>query len=132
MSKKETGKMTMAEMLKEYNTLTGNGIKKFSSRAVAEHRLAGARITVPKAGSKSKTVTKNAKVLVKATTKKPNAATGVKKPRIKVQVGSRKFPSVHNAYMELNIPLGTVHRTRKELHATGKAIVGKHNFKVIK
>lgn len=45
---KAIAQLTTAEMVAEYNTLTGKSIKKFSSRAAGERQLAAARANDPK------------------------------------------------------------------------------------
>ena len=110
MSKQSTTKMTIAQMVKEYNTLTGKSISKFPSRAVAQRRLNGARITVPPK------VERKAKV-----------SSG-----LAVAIGSNKYPSATAAFKAIGIAsLSKLRRIRKELHKNGAASIGGHKLRMV-
>lgn len=63
--------MTTAEMVAEYNTLTGKSIKKFSSRGAGEKQLAKAREANPQPTVVEKTMSKAKPEAKKTEAKKP-------------------------------------------------------------
>lgn len=117
--RKEPTKMKMAEIVKEYKQITGKTIK--TTRAVAERRLTGARITIPK---KSDCIFDEPSALV--TSKTPSVTSGV-------FVGKHQYPSFTAAFRALKLANGSMavlRRVRKELKAKGEATVEGHEFRM--
>ena len=86
---KTIAQLTTAEMVAEYNTLTGKSIKKFSSRAVGDSQLAKAR-----AEASTTEHTQDGKIY-KMRARRDNVAVE----------GVGTFLSVHEAFKKLNLPL---------------------------
>lgn len=115
--RKEPTKMKMAEIVKEYKQITGKTIK--TTRAVAERRLTGARITIPT----------RAEMPVEDGAPKPpitNKSGGV-------FVGKHQYSSFTAAFRALKLANGSMavlRRVRKELKAKGEATVEGHEFRM--
>lgn len=117
--------MTTAEILAEYNKLTGKKTKKFADRKTAERRLKGARSL--DAFDRKKVVSKK---------KKPvsNVAQHARH-RVSVQKGKTKaqeYRSVKQAFEELGLPLGVHIKFRMELKSKGSHEINGYKFKLVK
>lgn len=128
MSKTPMSKMTIIQMVKEYNQLTGKPIKdsghKLPSRPVAERRLAGARITLP---PKASVTEKNLATLKRGQAKSASAG-------MAVQAGNKHYPSFTAAFNSLKLTsnsLAVLRRVRKELKANGMATVEGHKLNMV-
>lgn len=139
--------MTTAQMVAEYNQLTGKSIKKFSDRKAGERQLASAReMAATKkllSGAASSPKAETPKASAKQTkAEKPKAAA---KPRVNidgrsksvasswadpdvaasrairtnVSVAGTMYRSVKEAFEKLNLPLGKHIKFRMELKAEG-------------
>lgn len=118
-------KETLAEMVAEYNKLTGKSIKGFKDRKAAERALKNARVLVA-----------SDKQLSKAKSSGKKLSSGSKKTvGLQIAVGNKKYSSVTAAFKDLKIAsgsLGILRRIRKELHANGEATIEGHKLRVVK
>lgn len=133
---KAINEMTTAEMVAEYNVLTGKNIKKFSSRAAGEKQLAKARSEV---SSTSQVAAKRARrdnvKIYKAPAKSVNrsksiseswnnpevAAKRARRDSVKVS-GVGVFRSVLEAFKSLNLPQSKHIKFRMALKQVGSGM----------
>lgn len=132
--------MTTAEMVVEYNSLTGKSIKKFSSRAAGEKQLEKARAehvvraeeTEDKNDNKPRAV--NKEKLSEAIAKSwENPETHLKRSRrdsVMVE-GKGHFNSVRDAFNKLNLPLEKHIKFRMELKVSRSAEFGGYKFSIV-
>lgn len=120
---KDTTKMTMPQMVAEYKKLTGKTIK--TTRAVAERRLTGARITIPTRAAI-------------ATMPPEDDAPRSNKPSITkgsaVFVGKHQYSSFTAAFRTLKLidgSMAVLRRVRKELKQNGTATVEGHELRMV-
>lgn len=124
--------MTTAEILAEYNKLTGKNVKKFTDRKAAERRLKAARIV-----SESSVTTSKSKVAAKGKKKKPHKTNVTQhiRHRVSVQKGKTKakeYRSVKQAFEELGLPLGVHIKFRMALKAKGSHEINGYKFKLVR
>lgn len=135
--------MTTAEMLCEYNVLTGKSIKKFASRAAGEKQLAAARAAEeaakkppvqfpskkeeappakqpPKEKPKKTPAVKVARGEAVAASWQDTKVRAARSARSRVVVDGVEFRSVAAAFHELGLPMNKHIKFRATLKATGK------------
>ena len=139
---KTIAQLTTAEMVAEYNTLTGKSIKKFSSRAVGDSQLAKARAEAsttehtqdgkiykapPKSMLRSKAISESwaSEKIAKKRARRDNVAVE----------GVGTFRSVHEAFKKLNLPLNQHIKFRMALKQDGNGVFEtgdkKYHFKLV-
>lgn len=146
---KTIAEMSTAEILAEYNKLTGKATKRFADRATGEKQLAKARAETPAKGSKPHAASPFAG-LVKEDVKKPQKAPSKPEPKdatrsaaikdswgdsdiawkrsqrnnVTVSAGEGKvqYKSVLAAFTTLGLPASKHIKFRMELKAKGTAI----------
>lgn len=112
---KKIDDLTTAEMVAEYNALTGKAIKKFSSRAAGEKQLAAARSAQPQPTSEKKQMTtketpiapkseKRSVAISESWSKKDIAEKRARRDNVLVE-GVGTFRSVCEAFKKLNLPM---------------------------
>lgn len=140
--------MTTAEMVAEYNKLTGKSIKKFSDRKAGERQLAAARsmaetkglfsgkkpipqvpsaVAAPKKASAVSAPKKTSAPRVNIDSRSKSVASSWKNPdvaasraeRTNISVAGTFYRSVKEAFEKLGLPLGKHIKFRMELKAAG-------------
>lgn len=135
---KDIKDMTTAELVAEYNQLTGKNTKRFSTRKAGEKQVAAARGK----GSASTATVKPGKVAKVTRTRKPTgtgdraasvkeswnvrAVKAARSQRDNVKVDGTDYRSVGAAFKALNLPMGKHIRFRGELKKAGK-LAFEHN-----
>lgn len=126
-------KMTMKEIVAEYNELTGLSIKRFSSVPAGILRLRKVRkegfATKPPKGNKFR----DRHEAASETWNNPQIATKRKKRHsVKVYVDGTKsfnqYPSVAAAFKHLELPMGVHIDFRQKLVKLGKCEINNHKF----
>lgn len=129
---KQINTLTTAEMIAEYNALTGKSIKKFSSRAAGEKQLSAARDAHPQPKKETKVTTKeNTEVAVGAPksekrshaiseswANKKVAAKRARRDNVMVE-GVGTFRSVCEAFKKLNLPMNQHIKFRMHVKTDG-------------
>lgn len=147
--------MTTAEMVAEYNKLTGKSIKRFSDRKAGERQLTAARsmaetkglfsgkkpipqvpsaVAAPKKTSAPRVNIDSRSKSVASSWKNPDVAAS-RAERTNISVAGTFYRSVKEAFEKLGLPLGKHIKFRMELKAAGTKTFEhegkKYNFKVV-
>ena len=130
---KKIADLTTAEMVAEYNALTGKSIKKFSSRAAGEKQLAAARSAQPQPTSEKKQMTTKEETPVAPKSEKRSIAISeswsndkiakkrARRDNVAVE-GVGTFRSVCEAFKKLNLPLNQHIKFRMHVKASGDGV----------
>jgi hypothetical protein len=130
---KAIAEMTTAEMVAEYNALTGKDIKKFSSRAAGEKQLAKVRSEVSSTSQAASDTGKANKVPAKSVSVNRSksiseswnnpevSAKRVQRHNVKVE-GAGVFRSVLEAFKILNLPQSKHIKFRMALKQVGSGV----------
>lgn len=127
--------MTTAEMLCEYNVLTGKSVKKFASRAAGEKQLAAARAAEAAAKQPPKEEPKKVPLVKAAPNVNPDTGSSrgeaiaaswkkesvraARSVRSRVVVDGTEYRSVAAAFQELDLPMKLHVKFRADLKAAG-------------
>lgn len=134
--------MSTAELVAEYNKLTGKSIKKFSSRQAGEQQVANARVSTDLKNGREHAVEKSSKQPKQhkaagnaaeaiADSWKNKGVAAARSTKNKVKVGGEVYRSVAAAFEALKLPMSKHIAFRAKLKQQGRATFEGHTFTVV-
>lgn len=140
--------MSTAELVAEYNKLTGKSIKKFSSRQAGEQQVANARVSTDLKNGREHAVEKSSKQPKQPKQPKANkpastaaesiadswkdkSVAAARSTKNKVKVGGEVYRSVAAAFEALKLPMSKHIAFRAKLKQQGRATFEGHTFTVV-